>query len=67
MQTPNTSSNTTNPTVSNTIADDVLHLGSPTRLSPEEIAKAIAHHNKHHHGDQPQQAAAKVEAAKKRK
>lgn len=54
-------------TESNTsIKDDVLHLGG-TKLSPEEIAKALAHHNKHHHGDQPAQAAAKVAAAKKRK
>jgi hypothetical protein len=49
------------------IANDVLHLGSPTKLSPEEIAKALAHHNRHHGGDQPQQAAAKLDAAKKGK
>ncbi len=49
------------------IQDDVLHLGSETKLSPEEIAKALAHHNKHHHGDQPAQAAAKVAAGKKHK
>jgi hypothetical protein len=55
-------------TESNTpIQDDVLHLGSETKLSPEEIAKALAHHNKHHHGDQPAQAAAKVAAGKKHK
>ena len=48
-------------TGSNTsIADDVLHLGSPTKLSDEAIAKALAHHNRHHHGDQPEQAAAKL-------
>jgi hypothetical protein len=60
---------TTAPSATNpsSIADDVLHLGSPTKLSPEEIAKALAHHNKHHHGDQPAQAAAKLAAAKKRK
>ena len=44
----------------NAIANDVLHLGSQSHLSPEEIAKAIAHHNRHHSGDQPQQAAAKA-------
>jgi len=49
------------------IEDDVLHLGSPTKLSPEEIAKAIAHHDRHHHGDQPQQAAAKNAPGKKKK
>jgi hypothetical protein len=42
------------------IEEDVLHLGSPTKLSDEEIAKAVAHHNRHHHGDQPEQAAAKL-------
>ena len=42
------------------IEDDVLHLGSPTKLSDEAIAKALAHHNRHHHGDQPEQAAAKL-------
>ena len=49
------------------IENDVLHLGSPTKLSPEEIAKALAHHNRHHSGDQPQQAAAKLDASKKGK
>jgi hypothetical protein len=49
------------------IQDDVLHLGSPSKLSPEEIAKAIAHHDKHHHGDQPEQAAAKNALGKKKK
>ncbi len=49
------------------IANDVLHFGSPTKLSPEEIAKALAHHNRHHSGDQPQQAAAKMDAGKKGK
>jgi hypothetical protein len=55
-------------TESNTsVQDDVLHLGSESKLSPEDIAKALAHHNKHHHGDQPAQAAAKVAAGKKHK
>jgi len=49
------------------IENDVLHLGSPTKLSPEEIAKAIAHHDKHHHGDQPEQAAQKNALGKKKK
>jgi len=42
------------------IANDVLHLGSGSKLSPEEIAKALAHHKRHHSGDQPAQAAAKA-------
>lgn len=38
------------------IADDVLHLGSATKLSPEQVAKAIAHHKKHHHDEPGAQA-----------
>jgi hypothetical protein len=49
------------------ITDDVLHLGSESHLSAEAIAKAIAHHNRHHSGDQPQQAAAKTSGSKKGK
>ncbi|MGB9408586.1 MAG: hypothetical protein WCA89_13685 [Terracidiphilus sp.] len=48
------------------IANDVLHLGG-SKLSPEEIAKALAHHKRHHSGDQPQQAAAKAAGGKKGK
>jgi len=47
------------------IKDDVLHLGSPTKLSDEEIAKALAHHNRHHSGDKPQKAEAKSAPGKK--
>jgi hypothetical protein len=50
-----------------TIENDVLHLGSPSKLSAEEIAKALAHHKRHHSGDQPQQAAAKLAGGKKGK
>ena len=46
------------------IANDVLHLGG-SKLTPEEIAKALAHHKRHHSGDQPQQAAAKAAGGKK--
>jgi hypothetical protein len=46
------------------IANDVLHLGG-SKLTPEEIAKALAHHKRHHSGDQPTQAAAKMTAGKK--
>jgi hypothetical protein len=42
----------------NTVANDVLHLGAQSKLSPEEIAKAIAHHNRHHGGGQSQSAMA---------
>ena len=47
------------------IEDDVLHLGSATKLSDEEIAKALAHHNRHHGGDKPQDASAQAAAGKK--
>jgi hypothetical protein len=30
------------------IKDDVLQSTDHSRLTPEEIAKAIAHHNRHH-------------------
>lgn len=30
------------------IADDVLHSENHSRLTAEEIAKAVAHHNRHH-------------------
>jgi hypothetical protein len=49
------------------IANDVLHLGSSSKLSAEEIAKALAHHKRHHSGDQPRQAAAKTSGGKKGK
>jgi len=48
------------------VANDVLHLGG-SKLTPEEIAKALAHHKHHHSGDQPQQAAAKASGGKKGK
>lgn len=47
------------------ITDDVLHLGSGSKLSPEEIAKAVAHHNRHHGGDAPHDAIPNTEAVKK--
>ncbi|MGA2672237.1 MAG: hypothetical protein ABSE99_03325 [Terracidiphilus sp.] len=51
----------------NSIANDVLHLGSGSKLSAEEIAKALAHHKRHHSGDQTQQAAAKAGGVNKGK
>jgi hypothetical protein len=49
------------------IQDDVLHLGTGTQLSAEEIAKAVAHHNRHHGGDKPQEVPQKGAPAKKKK
>jgi hypothetical protein len=67
METAESKSPTTQNSASSSVSEDVLHLGSPTELSAEEIAKAIAHHNRHHSGDQPQQAAAKNAQGKKRR
>ena len=36
------------------IKDDVLHSTEHSKLSQEDIAKAIAHHNKHHPKDKMQ-------------
>ena len=54
-------------TTNNPITDDVLHLGSQTKLSAEAIAKAVAHHKKHHSGDQPEKAAMHAAGTKKGK
>jgi len=52
------------PESNKSIQDDVLHLGG-SKLSAEEIAKAVAHHNRHHGGDKPQDAAAQAATGKK--
>ncbi len=39
------------------VASDVLHNENHSKLSAEEIAKALAHHKKHHHDEQPAPAA----------
>jgi hypothetical protein len=38
------------------IAKDVLHNEDHSRLTQEEIAKALAHHNKKHHPEPEQKA-----------
>jgi hypothetical protein len=55
------------PTKSTAPADDVLHIQAQSKLTPEEVAKALAHHNRHHHGDQPANAQAKAASGKKHK
>ena len=47
------------------IANDVLHSDNPTKLTSEEIAKAVAHHNRHHGGENPKTAPAKSQQGKK--
>ena len=46
-------------------ANDVLHNDHPTRLSAEEIAKALAHHNKRHAAEQSTKDAPKAAPSKK--
>jgi hypothetical protein len=41
------------------IASDVLHNEDHSKLTQEEIAKAVAHHNKRHKEDHGQDAKAK--------
>jgi hypothetical protein len=65
METAESKSPTTQNSPSSSVSEDVLHLGSPTKLSDEDIAKAVAHHNKHHGGDKTQEAAAQAATGKK--
>jgi hypothetical protein len=37
------------------VTGDVLHIPSQTKLTPEQIAKAVAHHNRHHPQARPAQ------------
>lgn len=47
------------------ITKDVLHNEDHSRLTQEEIAKAIAHHHKRHKGDAQQSAQMKGQPGKK--
>ncbi|MGC2615686.1 MAG: hypothetical protein WA354_16755 [Terracidiphilus sp.] len=47
------------------IANDVLHNEDHSKLTQEEIAKAVAHHNKRHKEDHSQDAKAKGAQKKK--
>jgi hypothetical protein len=49
----------------NSIASDVLHNEDHSKLTPEEIAKALAHHKKRHGGDPQQGASEKKQQGKK--
>lgn len=53
-----------NPTAKS-IEDDVLHFENNSRLTPEEIAKAVAHHNKNHPEGGKQEAPGKPGKTKK--
>ncbi len=60
----NVMSSTNRPLVS--AIDDVLHIPSVSKMTPEEIAKAVAHHNRHH-PDKPGKAAQSAMPGKKLK
>ena len=40
------------------VSDDVLHIDGARKLSPEEIAKAVEHHNRKHKKDRVEKGAA---------
>jgi hypothetical protein len=46
-------------------ASDVLHAGDHSKLSAEEVAKAIARHNRHHASQHPQGAGATADKRRK--
>ena len=46
------------------IANDVLHNPEHSKLTPEEIAKAVAHHKKNHPEGKPQNPPPKQGAGK---
>jgi hypothetical protein len=48
------------------LQSDVLHFENHSKLSPEEIAKAVARHNHHHPKHQTEDASAKAKTEKKR-
>ncbi|MBZ5577430.1 MAG: hypothetical protein LAP40_12790 [Acidobacteriia bacterium] len=45
---------------------EVLHSENHSKLSAEEIAKALARHNKHHSGAKPEHAGAKEKKGPKK-
>jgi hypothetical protein len=45
MQNSNAIKSSNQPATS--VSDDVLHIPAVSKMTPEEIAKAVAHHNKH--------------------
>ena len=45
MQNSNAINSSNQPATS--VSDDVLHIPAVSKLTPEEVAKAVAHHNKH--------------------
>lgn len=52
------------PKTDSAIANDVLHNPDHSRLTQEEIAKALAHHNKRHKEEPQQNASPKGQSGK---
>jgi hypothetical protein len=46
------------------VSDDVLHIDSASKLTPEEIAKAVEHHNRHHKKNKVQKVNSGVQFGK---
>jgi hypothetical protein len=47
------------------ITNDVLHIENQSKLSPEAIAKAVAHHEKNHKGDRKENGAVSIDSGKR--
>ncbi len=47
------------------VKNDVLHSDNKTKLTAEEIAKAVAHHQRNHGGANPPNVPAKIGSGKK--
>jgi hypothetical protein len=48
------------------VPSDVLHSNNPSKLSAEEIAKAVARHNRHHPGTKTAAASGKPQTSGKK-
>jgi len=47
-------------------SNDILHSNNPSKLSAEEIAKAVARHNRHHPGNKTVAASGKQQSGAKK-
>jgi hypothetical protein len=52
--------------IKTTMSSDVLHSDHHSKLSPEEIAKAVARHNRHHPGNKAVAAPRKPQTGAKK-
>ena len=48
------------------VSSDVLHSNKPSKLSAEEIAKAVARHNRHHPGTKTAATSGKPQTSAKK-